>query len=50
MKLTNKLMLKKYIMQCQTYQQYYFKINIFFIFKNQLHLYKTQKNNLNELA
>jgi hypothetical protein len=30
-------------MQGQTHQQYYLKINIFFIFKYQLHLYKTQK-------
>jgi len=30
MKLTNKLMQKKKIMQGQTHQQYYLKINIFY--------------------
>jgi hypothetical protein len=28
-------------MQCQTHHQYYLNMNIFFIFKNKLHLYKT---------
>ena len=30
-------------MQDQTYQKYYLKINVFFILKTKVHVYKTKK-------